>query len=311
MALLLTILLYGVWSSIFPLGKMALAYAPPIFLTSYRMLLAGGLLMGFIFLKKRKALRLNPKQFVSLLLLGFFSIYLTNICEFWGLKHLSAAKTCFIYSLSPLFTALFSYIHFKEKMNMSKWIGLAIGFLGIFPVLMTQSGSEELFSAISFLSWPELAVIGAALFSVYGWVLLRLCVKNHTTSPIVANGVSMLFGGLLALIHSFATEGWSPLPVATSDLPRLTQLILIMTLVSNVLCYNLYGYLLKRFTATLLSFIGLLSPIFASLNSWILLGERPSWVIFASTGIIACGVYIVYRAELKQGYVATTKAQPS
>ena len=185
MSILLVILLYGVWSSIFPLGKMALSYSPPIFLTAYRMVIAAALLLIFLFLFKRKQMRLSKKQWLSLCLLGCFSIYLTNVCEFLGLKHLSAAKTCFIYSLSPFFTALFSYIHFGEKMNRQKWLGLLLGFAGIVPVLMIQTGNESLFQALGFISWPEIAVMGAALFSVYGWVLLRLAVKEETISPLM------------------------------------------------------------------------------------------------------------------------------
>ena len=61
--------------------------------------------------------------------------------------------------------------------------------------------------------------------------------------------------------------------------------------------------MLKKYTATFLSFIGLLSPIFASLNSWIILGETPSWVILLSTTFVSLGLFIIYQAELKQGYI--------
>jgi len=71
--------------------------------------------------------------------------------------------------------------------------------------------------------------------------------------------------------------------------------------------------LLKRFTATFLSFMGLLSPIFASFTGWLFLGELPSWQIFLSTGIVSIGLWIIYRAELKQGYIkkSPTKEIPS
>ena len=84
-----------------------------------------------------------------------------------------------------------------------------------------------------------------------------------------------------------------------------------MTLVSNILCYNLYGYMLKKYTATFLSFMGLLSPIFASLNSWIILGESPSWQILLSTSIVSLGLFIVYQAELKQGYIVKSAKKPA
>lgn len=307
MTLSLVIVMYALWSSVFSLGKMALAYSPPIFLTGFRMLLAGVIISAYLFIMKKNAFKLQKKQFLSIVLLAFFSIYLTNILEFWGLQHLSAAKTCFLYSLSPFFAALFSYIHFKEKMNATKWLGLGIGFIGFIPVLLTQTGSEELLSVGSFLSWPTLAIMGAALFSVYGWVLLRIVVKNSEVSPLVVNGSSMVIGGLLALAHSSIVDTWNPIPIASGHFSDVLKGVLLMTLISNIVCYNLYGMMLKRFTATFLSFVGLLSPIFASLNSWLFLGEKPSWIIFLSTSVVSLGLWIVYRAELKQGYIITEK----
>jgi drug/metabolite transporter (DMT)-like permease len=267
------------------------------------MVLAGVLLLLFIACIRRSDFKLNRPQLLSLGLLAFFSIYLTNALEFWGVQFLSAAKTCFIYSLSPFFSAFFSYIHFKEKMNRNKWIGMAISFTGFIPVLMMQTGSEELLNAFSFFSWPTLAIMGAVLASVYGWVLLRIVVKDQAISPLMANGTSMLIGGALAFIHSYFVESWNPTPIAAGHVAPFLKGLLIMTFLYNIICYNLYGMFLKRFTATFLSFIGLLSPIFASLNGWIFLGEPISWTIMLSTSVVSLGLWIFYRAELKQGYI--------
>ena len=307
MSIALVILMYAVWSSVFSLGKIALQYCPPLFLTGSRMVMGGVLLLVFLALFKRTCFKLNRHQLLSIAALSVFSIYLSNALEFWGLQHLSAAKTCFIYSLSPFFAALFSYLHFNEKMNKRKWIGLGIGFLGFIPVLLTQTGSEELLNAFSFFSWPTLAIMGAALCSIYGWVILRLVVKDQAISPIMANGSSMFIGGLLAFGHSYFVENWSPIPVSPQNMAPFLQGTLVMTLLFNILCYNLYGMLLKRFTATFLSFTGLLSPIFASLNGLVFLGEPISWTIILSTGVVSLGLWIVYRAELKQGYIVSSK----
>ena len=180
---------------------------------------------------------------------------------------------------------------------------MLVGFAGFIPVLRMQTGDEGLFKAFSFFSWPELAIMGAALFSVYGWVLLRIIVKKQTLSPLYANGYSMLLGGTMAFVHSLFVDNWNPIPVATGHMVPFVQGIVLMTLVSNILCYNLYGFMLKKYTATFLSFMGLLSPIFASLNSWIILGESPSWQILLSTSVVSLGLFIVYQAELKQGYI--------
>ncbi|HSX37962.1 MAG TPA: DMT family transporter [Chlamydiales bacterium] len=300
---MILIFMFAIWSSSFSIGKMALDVAPPLFLTASRMLVAGVMILGYLAWKNRSAFKITGKQFISIVLLALFSIYLTNAFEFWGLKHMSAAKTCFFYSLSPFFSAFFSYLHFGEKMNRWKWLGMAIGFLGFIPVLAAQKGSEELLSSLVFISWPELAVIAASMCSGYGWILLRLSLKDHSIPLLMLNGLSMLIGGVFALIHSFFIDPWTPIPVASADFQAFAQGFIIIIFISNILCYNLYGFLLKRFTATFMSFMGLLFPIFASINSRIFLNEPFSPTILFSTAIISVGLWLFYSAELRQGYV--------
>lgn len=297
MGILPIVTLYFLWSSSFPIGKWMLSFASPVFLTGFRMLFAGIIITLFLLLKEKGLPKFSSRQWLSLLLLGFLSIYLANILEFYGLQSLSAGKTCFIYSLSPFCAAFFSYIHFGEKMNPTKWIGLLIGFLGF-------SLSLDFSSDFNFkISMPELAVIGAAIASVYGWILLRVVVKDHSISPLAANGYSMFFGGIFALLHSFLMESWQPLPMQIEYLPKVVSGIAAMTVISNLICYNLYGMMLRKFTATFLSFFGLLSPIFASINAWLFINEPPSLKLFLSTAIVSIGLWIFYKNELKQGYV--------
>ncbi|MEM8628809.1 MAG: DMT family transporter [Chlamydiota bacterium] len=309
MEILLVVLMYAGWSSIFSLGKWLLAFSSPLFLTAFRMLFAGVLLSSYVFFRSRFRLKITKKQLLCYALLGLISIYLANALEFWGLQHLSAAKTCFIYSLSPFFAAFFSYLHFGEKMTKKKWLGMLVGFLGFLPVLSIQTGSEDLLQTLGIFSLAELAIMGAALFSVYGWVLLRLLVKEENTSPLQANGFSMLFGGFFSLMHSYCIDTWNPTPILEGYAWPFLQGMFFMTLISNIICYNLYGFLLRKYSATFLSFMGLLSPIFASFISWIFLGEAPSPVLFLSTGIICIGLWIMYREELQQGYVVRSEPE--
>lgn len=303
------VLLYATWSSFFVTGKMMLAFSTPLFLTATRMLLGGLLMVGYLLIRRRSEFKLTRSQWLSIGFLALFANFLTNILEFWGLQYLSAAKTCFIYSLSPFLAALFSYIHFREKMTKAKWIGLSLGFLGMTPVFMAQTGSEELLNAFAFFSWPTLAIVGASLFSVYGWVILRLVIKDNAVSPIMANGNSMLIGGAMALVASLLVDTWSPVPVVAGKAGSFLTGTLGMTILYNIICYNVYGLMLKRFTATFLSFMGILSPIFASITAWLVLGESPSWQIFLSTGIVSIGLWIFYHAELKQGYFKKSSSE--
>ena len=294
------ILLYALFASVFTVSKTGLQYTEPLFFVGTRMVIAGAIMLAYQFIRHRNQFVFQKKHFWRLFRLAVFNIYLTNMFEFWGLQHLTSFKTCFIYSLSPFVSALLSYMLFEEKMNFKKWGGLAIGFLGFIPILMNETAAEEKLGHLLFISWAEICVIAAAISSVYGWILLKQLVDENGYSPLMANGLSMLVGGAIALVHSSITENWNPLPV-TNTVPFL-ECALLLILISNLTCYNLYGFLLRKFTATFMSFAGFTTPLFTAFFGWLYLGEIVTLPFYISAIIVFSGLLLFYQEELKQGY---------
>jgi drug/metabolite transporter (DMT)-like permease len=307
MTVILVFLNYFLWSSTFTLGKAALGCSPPLFLTAVRMIAAGILILGFLFLFRNQQFRVKKGQLFTLVMLATTSVYLSNAFELWGLQYLTAAKACFIYSLTPFLSAILSYFQFQEKLTTRKILGLSIGFLGFMPVFLHQSGSEQLLGGLLFFSWAEIALILATITSVYGWILLRKLGKDEGMSSMMSNGSAMVIGGFMALIHSFVVESWTPTPV--TNWVGFSQGVAAIIIVSNLMCYNLYGWLLKRFTATFLSFSGLVSPLFAAFYGWMLHGETVPPTFFLSVAILCSGLWLVYSEELRLGYFAKSKKQ--
>lgn len=303
------LLLYALFASVFTIAKTGLTYTQPFFLVGTRMLLAGVILLSYqVFIQKEK-LSFDRKTWGRLFLLAIFNIYLTNVFEFWGLRYLTSFKTCFIYSLSPFLSALFSYFLFSEKLTGKKWMGLLIGFLGFAPILLSQTSSEEQTGQLFFFSWAELSVMMAAICSVYGWIVLKQLVNQHQLSPLTANGVSMFVGGALALGHSIAVEDWQPLPV--TNFPIFLECTVLLILISNLICYNLYGTLLKSYSATFMSFAGFTTPLFTALFGWLILGEIVTWPFYLSFIIVLSGLLLFDQEELKQSYQLATLSKAS
>lgn len=304
--MIFVILLYALFASVFTIAKTGLQYTQPLFFMGSRMLMAGLVMLAFQYFFCRDKFYFKKEHLWSILRLAAFNIYLTNALEFWGLKYLTSSKTCFIYSLSPFVAALFSYWMFKEKMTLKKWIGLLIGFLGFFPILLHQTSLEEQTGRFFLFSWAELSVMMAAVSSVYGWILLKQLVKEHRYSPFMANGLSMLLGGSFALMHSMMVENWNPLPV-TQIWPFLECAVLLI-LISNLICYNLYGFLLKKFSPTFMSFAGFTTSLFSGLFGWLFLGETLSWPFYLSTIIVFLGLLIFYQEEMKNIYAISANS---
>lgn len=293
------ILLYALFASVFTIAKTGLEYAQPFFLVGTRMLLAGLILLAYQRIANKETFSFDRKTWWRILQLACLNIYLTNVFEFWGLQYLTSFKTCFIYSLSPFLSALFCYLLFSEKLTPKKWMGLFIGFLGFLPILMSEKGSEGGGNLLLF-SWPEVSVMLAAICSVYGWIVLMQLVNEHKLPPMTANGTSMFIGGAFALLHSFIIEDWNPIPV--TNIPVVLECTLLLILISNLICYNLYGTLLKRYSATFISFAGFTTPLFTALFGWYFLGEVVTWPFYLSFAIVLSGLVLFDQDELKLTY---------
>jgi len=302
--------LYMVIASTFTIGKLGLQYLQPIFLVSARMLIGGSLLLGYLYLFKRSSLTFKKEHLSSFISIILFHIFFAFVAEFWALQHLSSSKVCLFYNLSPFISALFSYFWFAEKMTTKKFIGLAIGFCGFFPVLIFGSGYEAAPSRFLFFSWPEVAMVFSVVSASYGWIVVRK-LGRQGYSILAINGVGMLGGGVLALATSFFFEGVPKVTLVSGfvlkDVAVAAGYLLLLIFLANVLFYNLYGMLLQRYTATFLSFAGFLTPLFAAIFGWLFIGESVSWSFFLTVALVLCGLYIFYVEELRQGYIIHKK----
>jgi len=294
--------LYMVIASTFTIGKLALNYVQPVFLIGVRMTLAGTLLLGYLYFFKRSALKFSKKHLFDFAAIILFHIFFAFVAEFWAMQFLNSSKVCLFYNLSPFISALFSYFWFSEKMTLKKLAGLLIGFFGFLPILIS-GGLEEPFL---FFSWPELAMLFSVTCASFGWIVVRR-LGRAGYSMLFVNGIGMFFGGLLSLGTSFVVEGMPALKTSagffTVDGAIVAGYTVLLVLFANVLFYNLYGYLLQRYTATFLSFAGFLTPLFAAIFGWFILGESVSASFFVTIGLVLAGLYFFYQEELRQGYI--------
>jgi drug/metabolite transporter (DMT)-like permease len=308
-------LVYLLLASTFTLGKAVLSYLDPIFFIALRMTVAGSLLLGYLAFCKRDKLVFCKKDWPLFAQIILFHVYFSYVCEFWALQYVTSSKTCLLFNLSPFFTALYSYFLFGERLSAQKWTGLFIGFSGMLFVLTACAPLEELVGHLSFFSIPELVLLGAVASGAYGWIVMsKLLARDY--SHILVNGIGMLVGGIMAFITSFIYEGLPQLHIPEQSqflesffsqyLSNYTSSILscvtysaLLILIGNIIVYNLYGYLLRRHSPTLLSFAGFTTPLFAALLGWLFLGETISWQFLGSTVLTFIGLYLFCRKTYK------------
>ncbi|NBP00337.1 MAG: DMT family transporter [Proteobacteria bacterium] len=296
------LLLYAFFASTFTIGSEAIKHVAPLFFTGIRMITSGILLLAFYRFFQNGSFKIKREEIKWFIVILLFHIYFSFGLEYISYKYLSGAKVCLLYNLSPFITALFSYIFFYEKMTIKKWIGFIVGFLGFLPMLLEETPIiENTLGSIGFVSYAELMAIGSVISSCIGWIAMRKLTTEHNHSYFFVNAFGMFFGGLLTLASAPLFETAPTITALTN--PSFLVSLSLLILIGNVFAFNLYAHLLHRYTATMISFFGFITPLFTAFYDWVWFGTTVSLSFYLTIAFVTYGLYLFYQEELKQGYI--------
>ncbi len=281
----------------FPFSKIALKYASPLFLTGFRMALAGIMLLGYQYLFKKEHFVFPTGYWKPLLFAAFVNIYVTNVLCYWGAHYVTPTKSCFLYNLYPFAAAFIAYMYLNERLTPYKWLGLCIGFLGTVPLLFTsESGGAMHTGWHFFIPLPELAIVVSIITDPLGWIFIQKAILHNKCNALMANGLTMFFGGIFALFHSASVEGWSPLPIVNYKGFLLSALALM--LISNIVGSVVYIKLLQKYSITFLALSSFIEPLLVGIFDWFLFSLTVPKSFYPSFLVVCLGLYVFYKDEL-------------
>ena len=178
--------------------------------------------------RKSGNVRMRPRQWVWVVVLGLLGYYLSSFFDFIGLQYISAGLERLILFLYPSFSVLINSVFFRQKISRAQFWALALTYTGIgiayFGELTIDTGNPNFFwgSFLIFLcaicyacylsgTGKVMPVLGAAKFTTYSMlaattaVLLHYFIRHAVTgSPLVSlgpgSGVLWGYGFLLATV---------------------------------------------------------------------------------------------------------------
>lgn len=310
--MILIIILYALFASTFTISKAALSYSTPLFLVAVRFVLASIILMTYC-AATRRLVAISQRDYFLFAQLAFCTFYLSFTTDVAALQYISSANACLIYNLSPFITALFAYFLYREKLSSKQTVALVVGFLGYLPLLQTMgdTGGSQGFHG-------ELLMLCAVASSCYGWLIVKQLVVERGYHPLFINGVGILAASVLASAHAFMFEGIPSITFTGGAQPEMlvravNALVgpryldwgmfciytILLVIIAHIICYVLYAYLLRRYSATFMALAGSLTPLFAGLFGWFFLHEHISTSFFITLGITCIAIGIFYYDELK------------
>lgn len=278
---LLLLALSAIWGSSYLFIKLAVVAIPPMTLVAARLGLAA-LVMLLILAATGRRLPRDPGIWYSFLMVAVVGNVIPFFLINWGEVTVDSSLAAIMLATNPLATIVLAHVFAPgERMTPSKGLGVAIGFGGILvlvgPGALAGFGREVV---------SQLAIAGAACCYAATTVFVRRSRLINQPPAVTSAGV-LLVATLVALPVALVFDrSWElPMPPA-SALLSVAVLALLCTSVAFLILFRL----LATTSATFVSLLNYLAPVFGVFWGALLLGERLDLDTLGGLALIMVGL---------------------
>jgi drug/metabolite transporter (DMT)-like permease len=252
-AALMTI--YVVWGSTFLAIAVVVRDLPPFLSMAVRHLAAGGLLFGWLLLRRREHERLGFRQWRAAFVFGGALFLVGHGGLAWAQQEVPSGIAALLVGTIPLWMAILAWILLGERLGLRAFAGLALGFGGL--ALLVDPSGEEGAKPIGALV-IVLGALGWASGSVYSQ---RSALPKDT---LLGAAMGMLAGGVLLAAFSGARGEFDD-ATFTADALLATA---YMVVVGSLIGFSAYVWLLKTVPASTVSTYAYVNPVIAVVLGW-------------------------------------------
>ncbi|KAJ8544734.1 hypothetical protein K7X08_017317 [Anisodus acutangulus] len=283
------------WGTAMVAMKEVLPKTGPFFVSSFRLIPAGLMLVGFAASRGRNF----PSGLTAWLSITLFAIVDAACFQGFlaeGLQRTSAGLGSVIIDSQPLTVAVLAALLFGESIGSVGAAGLVLGVIGLLllevPALSFDNSNFTLWGSGEW--WMFLAAQSMAI----GTVMVRWVSKY--SDPVMATGWHMVIGGLPLVAISILNHE----PVISGSIMELTSSDLLALLYTSIfgsaISYGVYFYNATRGSLTKLSSLTFLTPMFASIFGFLYLGETFTPVQLIGAFVTVAAIYMVnYKTDAK------------
>lgn len=275
--LLELLLLAAVWGASFLFMRIAAPVLGPVLLIELRVVLAGVTLLLV-------ATRFNligeiRQNLIPLLVIGCINTAIPFLLFAFAALYLPAGFSSLLNAMTPLFGTLITGLWLREKLTLSQFIGLIVGFAGV-TILV---GWTELPVTNSFI-WAVVAGLSAAFLYAVGASYAQKKLSG-VNSIVVATG--SLLSATICLLP--ITPWFLP-----NTFPSMTVIwmTIALGLFSTALAYVMYFHLLSNIGVSKSLTVAYLVPLFAMFWGTLILDEPITQSMVFGCGLILSGTAI-------------------
>ncbi len=267
-------------SSASTLIRFAQAEVPSLGIAAWRMTLAAlGLVLPAWRFCRAEWRALDRRAWAWLVGAGFF-LAVHFAAWITSLAMTTVAASVVLVTMNPLFVGLASWLIFRERLERTTVLGIALGIAGALAIALSdaQAGGAHR------LTGDILALLGALAASSYFLVGRHLRPRLSLIGyvfPVYAMAAVWLM--LFAWLNHVPLTGYSP---------RAWLWLVLLALGPQLVGHSSLNWALKHLTATFVTLAVLGEPLLSALLAWGLLHETPSSLTLLGGGLVLAGIVI-------------------
>ncbi len=220
---------------------------------------------------------------LRMLVLGGLNIGVFQALLFVAAYRLPGGVAATTGAIQPLLVGLFAWAILSDRPSAFSVLAAIAGFIGVGLLVLGPSAQLDTIGIITALAGAVTMGLGTVL--VKRW--------HPPVSLIVFTAWQLAIGGLMLLPIALVTEG----PFTTFSRTNLWGFI-YLGLVGTGLAYALWFRGIERLNPGAVSYLGLLSPVVATLIGYIFLQETLSIVQMVGVAVVLVSVFVGQQASL-------------
>jgi drug/metabolite transporter (DMT)-like permease len=289
--------IYFIWGSTYLAIRYAVETIPPLFVASFRHLIAGGLLFGWCWWR---GLRPTRQQWVASIVLGGLFFLIGHGTLHWAEQTLPSGVAAFLIATEPIFVAIILTATRRTRITPKLLIGLLLGLFGVALIIGAdlQTGRFQMLSSFAVL-------IGTVSWSI-GMVYSRSAALHPDDS--MAAAMSLLAGAVMLFLVGMVAGEAAEFELALVSVKSLAALG-YLAIAGSLVAYSAYFWLLNRFPPTLIATHTYVNPVVALVLGWSIAGEvLTARFVFGGVVVIAA-IALVGRATSRESQATKVREQ--
>ena len=280
-------LLAIIWASAFFNIKIATYSFGPVTIAFLRVFFGALPVLLICYLKKIK-IEAFSKDWHWFALIGFINLVAPFFLIAYGVKSVQSNLAAILMSTTTLSSTVLGHFYTKnERFNLTRTIGILIGFSGIVYLF----SDNFLINENNFGS-ALLILLGSTCYVVGGVLTLKICKKKNEN---VTGSILIWATIILIPLVSFIEQPWNTVPRLDSTIS-----VIYLGLVSTGIAWLLRFRILTTNGLIFQSQVSYLIPIFGVILSYIFLREIITTKVLISLIAVIIGIYFVKKAGLNK-----------